>query len=445
MLNIYLMELKGDEMMLDIERIKIKGFKNIDEIELHLKKIIGLLSINSFGKSNFLNGIDFGIKFISESEKVRKTMMSWKGGLPLNKSIKNKDFKFEIEFSTKIEKESYNVIYGYSFNWSTNEEKPSKIKDEYLKIKKVGDTQKYTSYIKRELKEAYYKTSITGGCDKSIMIDKQELVINKLKSYDNLFYMNIIKIINNINIYIDRHFDSNDNYDLSPFAMKKDSNSALLHENNVPRVLQEIKDKNPNQYERLINTFKDLFPFIDDIDVKTYKMESEYVVKGESLDGTEPFELTDKQSFLFVKDKNLSQIIPFQLMSDGAKRVLMILTYLTVADINEFPLIAIEEPENSIHPRLLQKYLISLDSFLENSKIIITSHSPNLINYINPKNLYLGMPNDKGLAYFSKIRESAINKLMNTANVLNMLVGDYLFDLMSGTEEDLQILSSYME
>lgn len=441
MLSIHLMEMKGDNYMLNIKKIKLKGFKNIEEIELRLNKVTSLLSINNFGKSNLLNGIDFGIDFITRPENVKKRMMSWKDALPLNKNIKNKDFSFELEFTTTIKKEECDVIYGYSFNWSTDKNKPSKIKNEYLKIK---DTQKYTCYVRRNSQNAYYKSSKSGSCQKNIVIGNQELVINKLKSFDSLFYMDIVKIINNINIYIDRHFDPRNSYDINPFIIKSDQDISLLHDNNVPRILEEIKETNPNKYARLINTFKDLFPFVQDIEVKTYKIEAENI-KGSPLDGTEPFELSDKLYYLFVKDKNLSQRVSFKLMSDGAKRVLTILTYLTVADINNFPLIAIEEPENSVHPRLLQQYLISLDSFLENSKIIITSHSSHLINYINPNNLYLGIPNEKGLAKFSKIKESAIRRLMNDASELNLLVGEYLFDLMSGTEEDIETLSSYVE
>lgn len=443
MLSIYLTGERG-ENMINIERIRIKGFKNIEKIDLHLNKITSLLSRNSFGKSNVLEGIQFGIEFISSTDLERRRMMSWIEGLPLNKNIEKKEFCFELKLKTEIEKEEYKIIYGYSFSWSANDKNPPKILNESLKIKKTKDTQKYTSYIKRNEQEAYYKTSTTGTCEKKIKIEDQELLINKLKAFDNLYYNGIVKIINNINIYIDRHFDTKNNYDLIPFSIEKDTSISLLKKNNIPRILNSIKEENPNKYEIIINTFKDLFPFIEEIDIKTYKIEPRRRVR-ENIDEREIFELTKEITYMFIKDKNISQEIPLELMSDGAKRVLMTLTYLAVADMNNFPLIAIEEPENSVHPQLLQKYLIALDSFLENSKIIITSHSPHLVNYIEPSNIYLGIPNNKGLATFSKVKESSSNKLINEANSLNVLSGDYLFDLMSGTEEDIKILSSYVE
>ncbi|MCI5622512.1 AAA family ATPase, partial [Anaerostipes sp.] len=46
--------------------------------------------------------------------------------------------------------------------------------------------------------------------------------------------------------------------------------------------------------------------------------------------------------------------IDFAMMSDGAKRVFMILTRIILANVS---LIAIEEPENSVHPSLFQAYI----------------------------------------------------------------------------------------
>lgn len=440
MINIYTVGLEGMKRMLNIEKIKISGFKNVESVTLMLDRITSLLSINSYGKSNLLKGMSFGFDFIVQNGVTRNNMMRWKEGLPLNKNIKIKKFKFEFEFLTVVNNNKYAVNYGYEFNWSYNEKRKGKITNEWLNIKNVQESQKFTSYIKRNLNEAYYKPSIKSGCDRKIRIADNDLIVNKLKAFDDLFFADIINEINNVKIYIDRHFDSTENYDINPFVWKDKSK-----EESIARLLFSIKSENPNKYQKLINTFKDLFPFIENIEVKYALLGPENFKLKNELDGTEPFELTDKLYYLFAKDKNLSQEIPFELMSDGAKRVLAILTYLVQADIEKYSLIAIEEPENSVHPRLLQNYLIALDSLLENSKLIITSHSPYLINYINPRHIYLGIPNDMGLAKFYKIKASSSQKIMRESSNMNMLVGEYLFDLMSGTSEDIEILSSFVE
>lgn len=440
MMNIYSVGLEGEKKMINFEKITLSGFKNIDSININLDKITSILSINNYGKSNLLKGISFGFEFIEQNENIRNHMMNWKSGLPLNKNIECQKFKFEFEYLTIINKIKYAVNYGYEFKWSFNEKSNGKITNEWLNVKNTNESQKFSSYIKRSPKGAYFKSSTTAGCDKEIKIADNDLIINKLKAYDDLFYIDIINEINSTKIYIDRHFDSTENYDINPFVWKDKS-----QEENIARILFNIKKENINKYERLINTFKELFPSVEKIVVKCAVLGPEKLQLKNELDGTEPFELTDKIYCLFAKDKNLLQEIPFELMSDGAKRVLAILTHLVQADIEKYSLIAIEEPENSVHPRLLQNYLIALDSLLENAKLIITSHSPYLINYINPKYIYLGIPNDIGLAKFSKIKNSCTQKIMREASDMNMLIGEYLFDLMSGTNEDIELLTSFVE
>ncbi len=444
MLRIHFVGFGGVKNMINIQRVSLKSFRNIDVLDLVFSKITSILSVNSFGKSNLLNGIDFGIDFITKSVDVRKDMMCWAPAIPYNKNIKKKEFCFEIEFDVNFDKDFYRVLYGYSFSWSADEKKPGKILNEYLSVKEKNKSQKFKSYIKRDKKISFYKPSTSGQCNKEIKIGDMELIINKLKAYDDLFYINIVETINDIKIYIDRHFDSNKNFAYSPFAMKENCNNGLLNENSVPRILNNIKNNNPDKFELIINSFKDLFPFITDLKVDSITLEPDKKMDSK-LNGSEPFSVASEFFYLYVKDKNLSGILPFEFMSDGAKRILSIFTYLTLAEINNYPLVAVEEPENSVNPRLMQQYLIALSGFLNNSKLIITSHSPHLINYINPSNIYLGIPNDLGIAKFSKIKDSLSNKVMRDADQLSVLSGDYLFDLMSGTGEDVEVLASYVE
>lgn len=153
----------------------------------------------------------------------------------------------------------------------------------------------------------------------------------------------------------------------------------------------------------------------------------------------------DTLYYIFVKDRNIRNVLPIEFMSEGARKILLIFTYLTLAGMSDCSFIMIEEPENSVHPQLLQRYLIALDGFLEHSKLLITSHSPYLMNYLDPTNLYVGLPNDEGLASFYKIKDTAAKRLMKNAEDMDVLTGEYLFDLMTGTKEDIEELKSYVQ
>lgn len=428
--------IKGGNSM-KIEKIKIGGFRNIKETTIELEDLTSLLSINSYGKSNFLSGIIFGMDFIHAPIDIKTVIMNYNPHRPFNSNILNENFSFELELSTKIDNIDCNVQYGYSFVWQKNEDEQGKVINEYLKVKE-SENQKYTSFIIRENENGCYKPSRTGACDRKINISNNELIINKLLAFDNIYYYDLIKSINNISVYADRHFSTNDAYGM--LTNKNSSAYGLTGEINVPKSLCKIKNDFPDKYELIVNTMKDIFPYIKDINCYEYNPNL-----GKVVSEKENYALSNNIYILLTKDKNLSMPIDFSNMSDGVKRVLLIFTILVLADIDGYSLVGIEEPENSLNPKVLQRYLMALKAFSKESKIIITSHSPYLVNYINPKDIYLGLPNNLGLANFSRIKEKCVSKLINDANNYDMLVGDYLFDLMSGDEEDLETISKYTE
>ena len=94
---------------------------------------------------------------------------------------------------------------------------------------------------------------------------------------------------------------------------------------------------------------------------------------NEQLPDDVPFVFTNHIHVLFVKDKNLANPINFAAMSDGAKRVFMILAKIIVSSVSNVSLIAIEEPENSVHPGLFQAYIRIISQLLDDCKVIITS------------------------------------------------------------------------
>lgn len=427
--------------MININKIKISGFRNLENVEVETQNITSLLSINSYGKSNYLNAIIFGIDFIRLPLEVKKRMMDYDSYKPYNSKILLKNYFFEIDLSYEDKEKKYQVIYGYSFEWKKRENVNPKIVFEYLKIKDE-DSQKYATYINRTIDKAVYKSSPTGACNKKLKIEDNELVLNKIVAYDELYYLELIKQLNNINVYVDKHFNTNAEYNVQTRIRKDFSDYNLGDDTNVPRILYKLKNEYPNKFELILNTIKDIFPFIKNIKPIEYNINSDEINKKNSIGN---YIAANNVYFLTAMDKNLVRSIDFSSMSDGVRRVLLIFTTLVLAEINNYSLVGIEEPENSLNPKILQRYLIALKSFSKNTKIIITSHSPHLINYMEPQNIYIGLPNNDGIANFSRIKEKSVNKLLNDANNMDMLVGDYLFDLMSGNEEDLETLSKYVE
>ena len=434
---------ESGEIAMNVKSVFIDGFKNIDRVKIELNKITALLSPNNFGKSNLLTAIDFGFQFIQAPREDKVNMMGWKNGFPLNSNEPKDFFEFEVELEHVIDGEPHTIVYGYTFEWRKTKNFERGIVKENLKVKNDNLSQKLTTYIDRNFESKKFKTSPTGRCDRDIIADSGLLIVNKLLAYDDLYYLNdVVKPLNEMNFYLDKHFDTRSSYEVSPIVRRGADDLSLNTNHDIARVLFKLKQRHEDKFNLIVNTLKGMFSFIENINIV------ESVIKDDTFlmetDEEYPFILSDRFYTLFAKHTNLVTPINFAEMSDGVKRVLLLLTHIVLAEINHVILIGIEEPENSINPGLLRKYLIVLDNFIDTSKIIITSHSPFLVNYLNPYDIYLGIPNEIGTASFSRVRKTSIKKLYDEADHLDMPFGEFLFDLLSGTDEDYQVLKRYL-
>lgn len=425
-----------------IQKVYINGFKNIVNTKLHLNKITSLIGLNNYGKSNIIQAINVGINFMKVNNSIKTQIMTDEEFKP--KTIKNSDdeFKFEIELSTTFKGDRYIVFYGYSFKWGIAENLDCEITNEYLKLKKDEKSQKPKLLISRNLDIANYVTSETGRCNTIVKVEDNELVINKILHYDNLFYLDILKNLNNINIYLENNLDAKQFYIPNPIIIKGIGN-AQLNEENLPKILNKLKENYKDKYELLINIFKSLFPNIQEIDIKTFKLKSDDlpITLNESN-----IKFLDEINLLYVKDKNLNSEIDFQNMSDGTKRVFMILTRITMASIDNVSLIIIEEPENSIHPELFKFYVQSIEELMEdNCKILLTSHSPYMLDILEINSIYLGLYSEYGLAQFKRLKNSKIRYVNTQAKMLETGLGEYMFGILRDSIYDMELEGDFFE
>lgn len=425
-----------------INRIKIGGFKNIDLVEMSLNNITVLVSQNSYGKSNLMQAIDFGFDFISKTNTAKKRMMSWTSNIPFTKHIASKDFEMEVEMTTLNNKTEFNVIYGYRFRWVRDDKKGAKILDEWLKIKANDKNQKYKQYIDRTEDKILYRTSETGRCNVPITAETDELLVNKIKAYDNLFYIDVLKKINSIHAYVERCLDASRLYDPDPIIQTGIEDFEIENNENLPRMIFNLKEQYPDKYDMLIDSFIQLFPQIIDIVVDKIKVKH---IGRTKMPKDLPLKATDQVYLMRVVDKYLNQPIRFENLSDGTKRVFLLLTCIILSDINNLTLIGIEEPENSIHPSLLQSFLRVISQLQGNCKVVMASHSPFIVQYMDLDDVIIGKPNNKGIASFLKIRQSMQKTLTSEANDMDISTGNYIFELLNSMDDGVSEVVRYME
>ena len=428
---------------MELKKVCVDGYRNVTNTVVDLYDITSILSTNNYGKSNLLFSIVFGLSFLQQHPKIKFNMMNDSKCMPILKNSYGHPFSFQIEGVVTHDNRPYFVKYSYKFAWGNPVTKTQgEIFSELLQISE--NNRDFTTFIKRSGADCFYKSSPKGRCVTKVEIDGHTLAVNKLSSFDGLFYLEIIKQLLNVNVYIDRHFDTASGYGITFMSEQELTDLTLKPEMHIPKTLYRFKQDYPDKFALLVNVYKSLFPDVEDLIVEevTSRIPRIKIKQGDEIPS-----FSDKVYLLFVKDKNLKYAISFDAMSDGAKRILLLLTFVVLAQLNDYSLICIEEPENSINPGLLRSFLFSIKELSEDTKILYSSHSPYLINYMEPSNVFLGIPSKTGEAMFRKIKANTnnIKKLMRTLQDNNLALGDYLFDLMSGTEADCEELLSYVE
>jgi len=427
--------------------IKIGGFKNISMTKINFERISALVSLNNYGKSNIIEGLDFSIDFLTASQKQRKTMMEWTKAIPINKNLENENFYFEIEFHEKMLKNFQYVKYGYSFAWNKNKIS-GKIIDEWLELRD-SESSKYSSFLKR--KESKYRKGKNTNAFRKINLDYNQLAIDVLSSINDTDISGVIKVIKNIKYRNCSAIDSTDCFQTIPIEFLKNDSTTFEYDD-IPKALYLMKKNSKERFKMFEDAISTLFPEFESISIGNYdiskklemnlvKLSSEKNISNEDI---LPFKIKDEVYKLYIKTKYLNQPLDISLMSTGTKRIFWLLANVLGAESNNISLLGIEELETSIHPRLLKNLLEILNTEIVNTSIIISSHSPFLIQYLKLPQIYLGVPNKHGIAQFMAIPEKNHKKIIANSEDSNASVGEYIFNLASGDDDSLETLKYYI-
>lgn len=420
---------------MQIDKIIIEGFANIERVELNLTNINALIAFNNYGKSNVLRAIEFGIDFIAGSPVEKTASMGFQPAIPINKKIADKAYRFEVHGSFWQEGRTMQFIYGYSFDWVKSVQHEGKrIREEYLKLKNTDDV-KYKTYIDRTLKGAFYLSSPTARCDKAITIDPFNLLVNKIQNYDDLFYLNAVRQLNNLKVVsIDTLRNPDTLFQTVNPGLWNEYSLALPDSANAVFFIYSLKQLRPDMFELFKDAIKSLLPGIEDFEPIEIDLKNQASFAKEN--STVPFSLREKFYDIRVKECFNNQQTSIELISSGSKKIFFVLAMAIASELNNIPLIMFEELENSIHPALFQNLLITLDALCENTRMLTTSHSPYLIKYLSIDKVKVSIPNKDGIASFKEIKRSKFGRVAKMASEEGISTGDFIFTLMLDAQHD---------
>ncbi len=131
---------------------------------------------------------------------------------------------------------------------------------------------------------------------------------------------------------------------------------------NLPNVIQYLKEQHPQHLDRILEVLRRRIPRLDRVNADL---------------------MQDGRLLLQVKDAPFERPVLAKYASDGTLKMLAYLTLLH--DPTPPELIGIEEPENHLHPRLLPELAEECRNASSDSQVLITTHSPFVINALRPK------------------------------------------------------------
>lgn len=385
--------------VMKISNIEIKNFKSFKDTNVDLNKFNIVIGESASGKSNFIEAFKFLKDVCDDYEKGIRIHGK---GLLQNINLKSKKpttikliFKEDnpssgIKIPNKFNNNRnnwiyYNAIeYELCIDFKDNDEILNEIvKLNYLiKDDDAGDVCQNAIFLKNnnghvevnfendeDIEEEFFVPYALLNIVNNNFNEEKGLLINSPLSSVPVPWSNHIRLFEFYNL--DPKFSK-----MSPSPESRDILSE--YGDNLSYFLEKILD-NPSKKKEFMNLVSDLLPYIEDIKV---------------------FDLDNNRKIFGLLEKYNQEEIISPFVSDGTTNVLALISTLYFGKGN---IIFIEEPERHIHPSLF----ISMVSMMEeisskNKQIILTTHSPELLNYCELKDICLVSRDSEGFSVITK-------------------------------------------
>ena len=329
-----------------ITRATIKNYKSIAACDVALRPLMFLVGPNAAGKSNFLDGLRFVADSLNSSldHAIRD-----RGGI---NDVRRRSGGHPNHFSIRLD---FALPDGSTGHYAFRIGATSLIKRRY----EVQREECVIQNTELSTPETYFH--VHDGAVVRTSLDVAPAAAN-----DRLFLVHVSGLKEFRPVY--EALSQMGFYSLNPDKIRDlqapDPGDLLNHDgSNLARVLAQLS---PSAKGRIEEYLAAVVPGVHEVKVK---------------------EIGPKETLEFKQDVAGAQY-PWRFlannMSDGTLRVLGILVALFQGDENAHKrvrLVGIEEPEIALHPAAAEVLLDGLREAAEKTQILITSHSPDLLDH----------------------------------------------------------------
>ena len=371
-----------------LKRIKIQGYKSLVDVEVHLQPLTVLFGPNASGKSNFLDALQLLSRIVTSKKLIDAFEPPYRGTVLESFSFGPEGIKgllaqekatFSIEVDVELSQSVIELV-NRQIRELDDGKKSLFIREKFLRYRIEIETFPKTGSL-HVAKESLVALDASGNPDEK----KHFLAWDGL--YRHLEGQQIIRIDN---YYRDTSFLIPNNPVFQPHlvAMREELASwyfYYLEPRERMRLLNSVKEvQQIGPMGEYIATFLNTLQATDKVQFKALENALHMIVP--SING------------IHVSVNNYGNVeleliegqtpIPASIVSEGTLRVLGLLALSTSKELPS--LLGIEEPENGIHPRRIRLITSLLETRARrNTQIIITTHSPILIDLIPRESLYV--------------------------------------------------------
>jgi len=368
-----------------ISRLEIQNYKALKNVALDLTPIHVLIGPNDSGKTSILEALQILSAVTSNGRKENPIL----GREPRELYSFGQDSN-AIEFSLHLydhDKSSpiWNLSLSSSGNdWSTTGRL------------KISSTQEYSIPFAREICAPSAKPFLESFEIASAEPPISAINWDTIRSLAHSTTKHLQASLYGIQIYrwIPRHL-------ALPVGLNADRKFRMDESGfGLPTLLDDILSSDRRRFDELERRFQEIFPEVESLSTPTQKGYASAPSNGTETPGV------DGKGLEF-KFKHIEKPLSAGSVSDG---YLIILAYLALLHTPQPPpMLLIEEPENGIHPKRLAEIVRMLRSLTEREggpQILLTTHSPYLLDEFKPEEVTLCTKGEDGTVTTRRVSES---------------------------------------
>jgi len=373
-----------------LTRVVLKNYKSIAHCSVKLAPLNFLVGPNGAGKSNFLDAL----RLVTESlNSSLDHALRERGGISevrRRSSGHPTHFAIELHFSLPDGTSGW-----YTFRVGSKEKGGFEVQEEECRV-----SSEFPQECFFRVKSGHLKNS-SASVKPSVMPPASEDRLYLFAAAGIPDFRPLYDALSRMGFY---NLNPDEIRELQP----SDTGELLLRDGkNLASVLDLMKKENKASHERVVEFLSKVVPGVLDVKAK-------HVGKKETLEFRQQVG-RNKDLWRFLAEN----------MSDGTLRALGVLTALFQSGNGrgkKVPLVGIEEPEVAVHPGAAGVLRDALRAAAENTQVVVTSHSPDLLDdkSISDEEI-LGVSNVNGETRIGPLNEadrSAIHERLYTAGEL---------------------------